>query len=189
MGHHDDEHDPLDEKAPEGPKRDSRGRFPKGVSGNPAGRKVQFRRDPNLPAAKRRIISAVADELVEVNVGGKKKVMSLFEANVRALAIDGTKNRVAAQRFIELATGNSERDLERRLLTHELREYYDSLEAENERLADEAEPRSGVLDVPIDVPIDQWPPEGLIDDDRRVNMAMVKKLRAKKGKGDSGAED
>ena len=93
MEHHDDERDPLDEKAPEGPKRDSRGRFPKGVSGNPAGRKVQFRRDPNLPAAKRRIISSVADELVEVNVGGKKQVMSLFEANVRALAIDGTKNK------------------------------------------------------------------------------------------------
>ncbi len=150
---------------------------------------MQFRRDPNLPAAKRRIISAVADEEVEVKVGGKTRKMSLFEANVRALAIDGTKNRVAAQKFIELATGNSERDLQRRLLTHELREYYDRLEAENERLADEVTPRSGVLTVPLDGPLDEWPPKGLIDDDRRVNMAMLKELQKKQRERDSGDGD
>lgn len=177
------EFDPLDEEAL--PVRDNRGRFRKGSSGNPRGRKMQFPRDPNLPAAKRRIISAVADEVVEVKVAGKLVKMTIFEANVRALALDGTKNRISAQRFIDLACGNSERDLARRLVTHQTMEHYDQLERENERMRAQIQPRSGVLTVPCDGPLDEWSPHDFLDDDKLVGRAMGKEPQEKKPNWDS----
>lgn len=169
--------DPLDEEAPDPPKRDGKGRFRKGVSGNPRGRRMQFPRDPSLPASRRRVISQVADEEVEVKINGVTRRITMFEAGVRALAVASAKgDRIAAQKFIELATETSELDLRRRLVGHFNREYYDRLEQENERLREIAEPRSGVLRVPTD-DLANWPPEGLIDDEQRVNLAMVRDLQ------------
>lgn len=178
------EYDPLDEKAL--PVRDNKGRFRKGSSGNPRGRKMQFPRDPNLPAAKRRIIAAVADEVIEVKIAGKLVKMTIFEANVRALALDGTKNRISAQRFIDLACGNSERDLARRLVTHQTMEHYEQLERENERMRAQIQPRSGVLTVPSDGPLDEWSPHDFLDDDKLVERAMGNDRKEKKHDRNSG---
>ncbi len=181
-----DGYDPLDEAAP--PTRDGKGRFRKGSSGNPRGKKPGFKRDPKLPASRRRVVSAVADEQVEVKVNGKLVRMSMFEANVRALALAGIRDRVAAQRFIDLATETSERDLERRLVTHNLREHYEHLEEENERLTKLMSPQAtGVVVVPPEHPLDSWPPEGLIDDGR-LDMEMVRDLQEKRRRRDEATE-
>lgn len=180
------EYDPLDEDAP--PARDGKGRFRKGSSGNARGKKFEIKRDPKLPANRRRVVNAVADEMVEVKVNGKAVKMSMFEANVRALAHAGIRDRVAAQRFIDLATETSERDLERRVVTHNIREHYDHLQEENDRLTKQAGPQTtGVVVVPLENPADSWPPDGLIDDGR-VNMAMAFDLQEKKRKRDEEAE-
>ncbi|WP_374406257.1 DUF5681 domain-containing protein [Pelagerythrobacter sp.] len=168
--------DPLDEYAPEPPARDDRGRFAKGVSGNPRGRRIQLKRDPKLPANRRRVVNSVADEEVEVKVNGKPRRMTMFEANVRALAHAGIKDRVAAQRFIDLATETSERDLERRLIAHDARAYYDRLEAENERLREKVSQHSGpVLVIPPNGPLEEWSTNGLLDDDRRIDTALARR--------------
>lgn len=184
----DDPFDPLDERP--GPRRDSKGRFPKGVSGNPRGRKMQFRQDPGLPASRRRVVSAVADEEIEVKVGGKTRRMTMFEANVRALAHAGIKDRVAAQRFIDLATDTSERDLQRRVATHMIREHYDRLEQENERLRELVPSRGGVVHVNFDRPLDEWSPaaaKAVLDDEYGVRAALTGNASADPGTDDSDA--
>ena len=184
----DDENcDPLDEQAPYEPGRDRKGRFKRGSTGNPNGRRIEIPRDPSLPANRRRVINAVADELVEVKVNGEVRKMSLYEANVRSLALDGTRNRMAAQRFIELANATSDIHLERKLITQSRMEYMDRLEQENEELKRQFAPTSGVVEVPTFGDLADWPPEGLIDDDKRVNMAMVRDLKAKKAREDAAA--
>jgi len=163
--------DPLDEEAQEPLRRDSRGRFRKGSSGNPRGRRMQFPRDPSLPASRRRIINAVADEEVEVKVNGKLRKMSLYEANARALAHAGIKDRVAAYKFIELANETSEKSLERRLRTHELREQINALVEENMRLREKHEPRSGVVVLGPEE-FEKWQNRRMLDDENGVAEAM-----------------
>lgn len=170
MAGFEDEFDPLEEAAQ--PVRDSKGRFPRGVSGNPHGRKMQFKRDPKLPASRRRVVNEVADEEIEVKLNGKTTKMTMFEANVRALAHAGIKDRVAAQRFIDLATETSERDLERRLATHAFREYYDRIEEENERLRQLTAPQGGVVHIPYDGPLDKWSAAAALDDEMMVRAAL-----------------
>jgi hypothetical protein len=123
----------FEDRQPDRSGRDGKGRFQKGVSGNLRGRKMQFPRDPRLPASCRCAIMDVADTLMEVKVDGQPRRMSLFEANVHALAVAGAKgNRVASQKFIELMLRLSEIDLERRLVTQRMREHFDAVEEENE---------------------------------------------------------
>lgn len=112
-----------------------------------------------------------------VKVNGKARKMSMFEANVRALAHSGIKDRVAAQRFIDLATDTSERHLERSRLTLALRDYYDQLERENAAFRERAQGEIGSV---VTVPWDgsgSWPPEGVIDDEGHLNVARVRELQ------------
>jgi hypothetical protein len=172
-----DERDPLDEAPllPE-PERDGRGRFRKGSSGNPKGRRMEFPHDPSLPASRRRVINQVADEIVEVKVNGKPQRMTMFEANVRSLALDGTRNRVAAQRFIELANFTSEADLQRRLSILQIREHMDRLEQENERLRQAAGQTSGTVYVPVN-DLNDWDPHRVVDDEEAVDAATSPRSR------------
>lgn len=173
----DDFHDPLEEAAP--PQRDGKGRFRKGSSGNRNGRGSDlFAHDPSLPASRRKIISKVADELVEVKVNGKPQKMTLFEANVRALAVDGTRNRVAAHRFIDLATNTSQQHLNAMAQGYQVMEQYQRVLAENEQLRRLVAPTTGVMHVPVDDLLN-WPPPGLIDGNGNINMEMVRELRDK----------
>jgi hypothetical protein len=164
-----DEYDPLDEDAP--PARDGKGRFCKGSSGNVRGKKFEIKRDPKLPANRRRVVTAVADEIVELKVNGKAVKISMFEANVRALAHAGIKDRVAAQRFIDLVTETSETDLERRLITHNMREYYDHLEEENELLKKKYAPQGHVVHLGLEE-FEKWQAQRRLDDDEGVSAAL-----------------
>lgn len=172
------DHDPLEETRQDQLGRDGKGRFRKGTSGNPRGRRFQLPHNPNLPASRRRIISRVADEEVEIKIDGKVQKITLFEANVRALGRGGIKDRVAAQRFIDMVTQNSEVDLSRSLLAHHIKEHVNNNDRELERLRAIAEPTSGTIVVPV-ADINKWPPEGMIDDEGRVDMAFVRGLQKK----------
>jgi hypothetical protein len=164
--------DPLDEEPLEEPIRDEKGRFRKGCSGNLRGRKMQFRSDPKLPASRRRVISDVADRKIEVKIDGQPREMSLFEANVHALAVAGAKgNRVAAQKFIELMLELSDRDLERRLITQSVRQHYDRIEEENERLRAATGQRTGTVHVD-GVSLNDWDPHRRLDDEQGVEQAL-----------------
>jgi hypothetical protein len=166
------EFDPLDEEPFEESSRDENGRFRKGCSGNPRGRRMQFRSDPKLPASRRRVISDVADRKIEVKIDGQAREMSLFEANVHALAVAGAKgNRVAAQKFIDLMLGLADKDLERRLVTQSVRQHYDRLEKENERLRQTSGQRTGTVHIPVDS-LNDWDPHRRLDDEEGVDQAL-----------------
>lgn len=153
--------------------RTASGRFAPGQSGNPRGRKMQFKRDPSLPASRRRIIMAVADRLIDVKIDGKTEKMSLFEANVLALARAGaTKSRIAASSFLDLAMETSQRDLEHRLLSRKLIERMNAVEETNEILRDKLGHRaSGVVHVQVD-DLNNWDPHRRLDDEWGVTAAM-----------------
>jgi hypothetical protein len=167
------EFDPLDEEPFEESSRDENGRFRKGCSGNPRGRRMRFRSDPKLPASRRRVISDVADRRIEVKIDGQPREMSLFEANVHSLAVAGAKgNRVAAQKFIDLMLDLADRDLERRLITQSVRQHYDRLEEENERLRQTSGQRSGTVHVAVDS-LNDWDPHRRLDDEQGVDKALA----------------
>ena len=148
--------DDLDEGGVERLPRDSKGRFPKGVSGNPLGRRMQLRRDPKLPASRRRVISDVADKQIDVTVDGEKRRMGLFEANVHAIAVAGAKgSRVAAQKFVDLMIALADTDLERRLATRELMEQMNEVADENARLKAQHGSDGGVLVVGMEK-MEEW---------------------------------
>ena len=163
--------DPLDEGAPEKPRRDNRGRFRKGSSGNPNGKAFDIPRDPNLPASRRRIVSQVADEEIDAKVNGKPRKITMYEANVRSLAHAGIKDRVAAQRFIDLVTETSEKSLERRLRSREFLEQMNALYEENQRLKKQHEPSSGVVVLGPEE-FDKWQAERMLDDEEGVAEAI-----------------
>lgn len=100
--------------------RKSDGKFARGTSGNVRGRPPKRRIDPKVPAGRRDVIMRVADRMVDVKVDARGTVerMSLYEANVYQMAVSGAQgNRVAGQRFIELAMATSEQDLLMRVQT------------------------------------------------------------------------
>ena len=70
---------------------------------------------------------------------------------------------------------NSETGLEHRVVKHRIRQHYDEMEAENDRQrANQKVREGGVLVVPTEGP---WPPDGLIDDEGRINMALARELQ------------
>ena len=175
MTEYTDDFDPLDEDAlPPKPVRDGKGRFVKGSSGNPAGQAYRIPRDPSLPASRRRIINAVADEEVEVKVNGKPRRMSLYEANVRALGLAGTRDRVAALKFIELTNETSERHLARRLRSQELLEEMNALVEENMRLKAKYAPTSGVVTLGPEE-WEKFQQSRMLDDEQGVAEAMKRR--------------
>jgi len=167
MARYQDDCDPLDEKAPPG--RDRKGRFRKGSSGNPRGKKkVQFKRDPGLPASRRRVISEVADKQIEVTIDGQKRSMSLFEANVHAIAVAGAKgNRIAAQKFIDLMLELADRDLKRRVVAHTMMENINAIAEENELLKTQVGHQGGAIVLGSEK-FDEWDAERRIDDEKGV---------------------
>lgn len=175
MARHEDEfeYDPFDEAAKYSPARDDKGRYLPRNSGNPRGRKMQFKRDPKLPASRRRIISDVADKLIDVKLpGGEKRKMSLFEANVVTIAVAGAKgDRVGAQKFIDLMLELADRDLERRLATRQLLERMNQIAEENEELKRRFAPKSGVLVVSAEE-LERFNAERRLDDEESVSQAI-----------------
>jgi hypothetical protein len=136
---------------------------------------LENRANPPFPGTDQHsetgIINAVADEIIEVKVNGQARKMTMFEANVRALAHDGTRNRVAAQRFIELATSTSAADLQMRLINHQFHEHMDRLEEENEKLRRATGQRSSTVYVPVD-DLTGWDPHRRLDDEEGVAVVI-----------------
>ncbi len=106
--------------------------------------------------------------MIEVAVEGEKRRMSLFEANVYSIAVAGAKgNRIAAQRFIDLMLELADRDLERRLASHQLIDRMNRIADENEQLKKKHAPTSGVLVVGPEE-FDKWQAERWLDDEEGV---------------------
>jgi len=153
--------------------RDRRGRFRRGVSGNPAGRP---RRQviPETPHSRRRVILGVADETIEATVGGKLREMSVFEANVRAISVMGARgNRMAAQAFVTLVQRQTEIDMLARIESQRVADYIERLRRDSERLHElTAQPTSGVVHVPVQ-DINDWDPQKALDDWHGIRKAII----------------
>lgn len=129
------------------PKRNEKGQYVKGSSGNSKGAKEKlFAPDPRLPASRRRAIMDVADRKFEMKIDGSTQKVSLFEANVWQLAMSGAKgNRVAAQSFIDLAMTTSRVDLESRVKGHQILARANRVERELEELRARTATRDNVV--------------------------------------------
>lgn len=170
MAEHDEEqeYDPLEEEAPYKPQRDALGRYLPDNSGNPRGKNFQLKRDPKLPASRRRVISDVADRMFSVTIDGVKRKMSLYEANVHTMAVAGAKgDRIAAKKFIELMLLLADRDLERRLMTRQMMEEMNAIVDENELLKKKFSPESGVIALGAEA-FAKWSAERRLDDEEGV---------------------
>ena len=118
-------------------------------SGNPKGRPLKFKRDPKLPASRRRSIFNVADRPVQITIDGKIETVSMYEACLFRMAAAGAQgNRIAAKQFIELTMAASDIDLTRNLIAMKNQQYVQALEEENEKLQAKVAPKTGVVHVP-----------------------------------------
>jgi hypothetical protein len=81
--------------------RRSNGQFPKGKSGNPKGRPRKKIRH-SIPDPNRRAIFRIAERVVPVTINGKTEELTLFEASVFQLGLQGAKgDKSAAKLFVE----------------------------------------------------------------------------------------
>ena len=118
------------------PKRNAKGQFPKGTSGNPKGKSPKlFIPDPRMPSSRRRAIMDVADRKFEIKIDGETQKVSLFEANVWQLALSGARgNRIAAQTFINMTMGVSETHVQTSLIGAHLAARNEAIENELARM-------------------------------------------------------
>ncbi len=145
--------------------RNKKGQFEKGASGNENGRPSRKAPSHRKPAFNRNAVFAVAEMQREVIFDGQKRLMTLYEAALLRMAIAAANgDRVACQKFVSLVDETATRDLSMRLATKQLMAEMDETKAENERLRQKLERRTGVVvltPVPMEVP-----PEARLDDGR-----------------------
>lgn len=126
--------------------RNKKGQFEKGVCGNPYGRRAKTRTSHRLPATNRNSIIDIAERRIEITVGGKKEEMSLFEANVLRLAMDGAHgNRLSSRQFAQLLMSTAKEDLIMKLSAKQLVAEMEETQIEIERLRAKLEQRTGVV--------------------------------------------
>lgn len=145
--------------------RNDKGQFEKGFSGNEYGRAAKKQTSHRLPATNRNSILAIAERRIEITVGGKKEEMSLFEANVLRLGMDGANgNRLSARQFAQLLLTTAKEDLTMTLSSKVLMAEMDETQSEIERLRSKLERRTGVVILPPTPRV--VPPEARLDDGR-----------------------
>lgn len=129
--------------------RNRKGQFEKGASGNENGRPSKKAPSHRIPAFNRNAVFAIAEMQREVTIDGEKRLMTLYEAAVLRMAIAAASgDRVACQKFVSLVDETASRDLSMRLATKRLMEEMDETQAENERLRQKLEKRTGVVIMP-----------------------------------------
>lgn len=170
-------------------RRKGNGQFAKGSSGNGAGRPVKYD-IPASPASRRKIILGVADEEIEATVGGRKRKMSLYEANVRALALAGARNnRMAAQTFINMVQREGEIEVMRSVMSHQMSKYVEGLERDSAKLAEISQvKRHGVVQVPVP-DLNDWDPHRAMDDYINIAKASGKPMPGTGGAIISAGDD
>jgi hypothetical protein len=96
--------------------RNQKGQFEKGSSGNEYGRPAKEKTSHRLPARNRNAILDIAERRIDITIGGKKEELTLFEANVLRLGMDGAQgNRVSARQFAKLVEDTAKEDLTMKL--------------------------------------------------------------------------
>lgn len=134
--------------------RNRKGQFEKGSSGNEYGRPPREKTSHRLPARNRNAILDIAERQIEITMGGKREQLSLFEANVLRLAMDGAQgNRVSARQFAKLVDDTAKEDLTMKLSVKQLMAEMERTQAENAELRAKNARRNGV----VEMPRDHWP--------------------------------
>lgn len=145
--------------------RNKQGQFEKGYSGNEYGRRPRGKPTHNLPSRNRKVVFDIAEREMEVVINGERQRLSLYEACVLRVAIDGAQgDRVAARQFAQLVSDTAKEDLSMRLKTTLLMEQMDKVSEENERLRAKVEARTGVVIAPPN-----WSKHADVHDDSRLD--------------------
>jgi hypothetical protein len=132
------------------PKRRPNGTFAANTSGNEGGRPPKRKQRHSLPGSNRRAAFAIAEREISASFSSKPEKLTLYQANLLRLGIDGAKgSRNAARLFIaeinRAASVNGDMHAFTRLLMSEV----NRLEAENRELH-EYSPQSGVVHMPYE---------------------------------------
>lgn len=134
--------------------RNQKGQFEKGSSGNEYGRPAKEKTSHRLPARNRNAILDIAERRIDITIGGKKEELTLFEANVLRLGMDGAQgNRVSARQFAKLVEDTAKEDLTMKLSVKRLMAEMERTQTENAELRAKNARRNGV----VEMPADHWP--------------------------------
>lgn len=149
--------------------RKKNGQFEKGSSGNEYGRPKAAKPNHRIPAKNRDAILRIAEREIEITLGGKKEKMTLFEANVLRLALDGAHGgRVSARQFAAMVEDTAKEDLQMGLRTRLMMEDMNRVRDEHAEMKRKLGRKGGVMHV--EDPTLSWAgisDEARLDDGRR----------------------